>query len=71
MISLGAGAPSAAYFPFKEIDVKVSNTLDPSGETEASDSVLHMAKYDFEAGVNDYGELCLSQTSIKQVADLF
>ncbi|KAJ5802866.1 uncharacterized protein N7503_005316 [Penicillium pulvis] len=55
MISLGAGAPSAAYFPFKEIDVKVSNSLNDSVETGVSESVLHMAKYDFEAGVNDYG----------------
>lgn len=56
MISLGAGAPSAAYFPFNEINVKVTNDLRSSAETEASESILHMAKYDFEAGANDYGE---------------
>jgi hypothetical protein len=56
MISLGAGAPSAAYFPFKEIDVKVSNGLGSSAEMETPDSIIHMAKYDFEAGTNDYGK---------------
>lgn len=71
MISLGAGAPSAAYFPFKQIDVKVSNNLNPSVETEASDSILHMAKYDFEAGINDYGEFLLSQKLKTTVANLF
>ncbi|KAJ5636087.1 uncharacterized protein N7484_009400 [Penicillium longicatenatum] len=55
MISLGAGAPSAAYFPFKEVDVKVSNELGSSADMETPDSIIHMAKYDFEAGTNDYG----------------
>ncbi|KAJ5939080.1 hypothetical protein N7466_002214 [Penicillium verhagenii] len=55
MISLGAGAPSAAYFPFKNIDVTISNDIYFSAETEEPESNIHMAKYDFEAGVSDFG----------------
>lgn len=54
MISLGAGAPSSAYFPFEEIEVKVSNPPRFLGEVPAS--ILHLAKYDFEPGVSDYSK---------------
>ncbi|KAJ5945726.1 hypothetical protein N7454_002565 [Penicillium verhagenii] len=55
MISLGAGAPSAAYFPFKDINVTISNGIYPSAEIEEPESIIHMAKYDFEAGISDFG----------------
>lgn len=60
MISLGAGAPSASYFPFKEIEVTMSNPPGYPGTTEEAESVIRMAKYDFEPGVSDY-----SKSSIK------
>ncbi|OKL57085.1 hypothetical protein UA08_07574 [Talaromyces atroroseus] len=49
MISLGAGAPSSSYFPFNEVEVKVSNS-----PGEASESTIHVGKDDFEPGVNEY-----------------
>jgi hypothetical protein len=54
MISLGAGAPSSAYFPFEEIEVKVSNP--PRFAGEVPDSILHLAKYDFQPRISDYGK---------------
>ena len=50
MISLGAGKPSSAYFPFDEVNVKISDAA-------GSKSMMSMAAYDFQPGVNDYGKL--------------
>ena len=56
MISLGAGAPSAIYFPFKEVDAKITNPPGFAGNTEETESVIHMAKYDFEPDYSEYSE---------------
>ncbi|KAJ5139922.1 hypothetical protein N7448_003330 [Penicillium atrosanguineum] len=54
MISLGAGAPSAAYFPFEAVHVNIANPPGFSGAPEGSESILHMAKYDFEPNSSEY-----------------
>ena len=55
MISLGAGAPSAAYFPFKELQVKLSEQPGIQAEN-GHESMIRMSKYDFEPGVSDYSK---------------
>lgn len=57
MISLGAGAPSAAYFPFQAVHVDIVNPPGFSNAPDESQSVLHMAKYDFEPDVSEYSKL--------------
>ncbi|KAJ5690148.1 hypothetical protein N7462_004540 [Penicillium macrosclerotiorum] len=54
MISLGAGAPSAAYFPFNELQVKLSEHPGIQMEKEQKSKMIRMSKYDFEPGVSDY-----------------
>jgi hypothetical protein len=53
MISLGAGAPSSAYFPFERVQVTVSNPNALGEET------IRMGKDDFEPGTNDYSKSSL------------
>lgn len=56
---LGAGAPTGGYFPFEEVSVKKSDHPGQPNKTERDehDSVIGMAKYDFEPGVSDYSML--------------
>ncbi|KAK5680103.1 hypothetical protein LTS12_029331, partial [Elasticomyces elasticus] len=51
-----AGAPTGGYFPFEEVSVKKSDHPGQPNKTERDehDSVIGMAKYDFEPGVSDY-----------------
>jgi hypothetical protein len=57
MISLGAGAPSPAYFPFEAVHVDIANPPNLLNDQEGSESVLHMAKYDFEPNFSEYSKL--------------
>lgn len=57
MISLGAGAPSPAYFPFETVRVEIVNPPNLPNDQEESESVLHMAKYDFEPNSSEYSKL--------------
>ncbi|KAJ5776219.1 uncharacterized protein N7511_001230 [Penicillium nucicola] len=54
MISLGAGAPPEVYFPFESIQLQVSNAIGKAGDAGKDLSMLSLAKYDFQPGINDY-----------------
>jgi hypothetical protein len=54
MISLGAGAPSSAYFPFQKIQVQISNTIGHKDDPEQDFSTINMTKYDFQPDISDY-----------------
>ena len=51
IISLGGGLPSAEYFPFEHLDIKVPTQPGFSPEaTQQSGTVLHSGKHDIKEG---------------------
>lgn len=56
LISLGGGLPSAEYFPFEHLDIKVPTApgFTPE-ETKKSGTVLRAGKHDIQEGTSTYG----------------